>query len=111
MYNGKLPAGVYTLSGCPELEGLQIRFKYNDVTLDLNAGVDSITFVIEEYVDDVQIYPRVTKAGVVCDDVVFRPMLEHGKIRHNYQPYVLSRECMRNDIDALTILSTLEGDE
>lgn len=104
MYNGQLPAGTYTLSGCPNVNGLQIRFKYNDNTLDLNAGTESITFVIDEYVDDVQIYPRVTKAGVVCDNVVFRPMLERNKIPHDYQPYALSRAVLRRDIDALSAL-------
>ena len=38
-------------------------------------------------------------------DTYFKPMLEVGSIAHRYQPYQLSKQSMRDDIDAILALS------
>lgn len=98
-----LPAGTYTVSGCPKGGGsnsyyLQIA-KTKDNSFYL-MGVDTgngFTFTLTEDTDIlIAIY---IASGVTVSNLVFKPMLERGTVAHPYQPYILSRQKLREDIN------------
>lgn len=111
VYEQQIKSGTYTLSGVPNIDGLQLRFNIVGVTnYDLNGGTESLTFTIESDAT-FNLYPRATKADVVCNNAVFYPMLEKGSVAHDYQPYKLSRQSLRDDIDAIqTDVADIQAD-
>lgn len=62
----------------------------------------SITFTVEEIWGKIRLTVNTNVAGTY--DVTFYPMLEKGVSAHSYQPYKLSRQSLRDDIDALVAL-------
>lgn len=97
-----LKAGTYTLSGCPKggsANTYRVQLANSDYSLNFNDFGDSITFTITQ--DTVFAYFRVlVKSGVNTSTLIFKPILEKGIVAHPYQPYNLSRQKLRDDIDA-----------
>lgn len=118
-YSLSLKAGTYTLSGCPDLSGLQIRMKVGSTNYDINAN-ETKTITLDSDETGVQIYPRVTKADVVCNNVIFKPMLEEDSEATAYEPYfeglhnapvkkIVSTNVIKSDFGALTKVSGRYG--
>ena len=103
-----LKPGIYAITGCPEggsdsTYRIQVQFgdktelKYN---LKADYGKGFVFEVTEEYAKYAcQIQCHVQK-GYTVTDLVFKPMLVLGSVLKEYQPYKLSRESLRKDINA-----------
>lgn len=112
----KLEIGqTYILNNCGDLDGdcyLRLFYKADNGTETYLASTKngSYTFVATETINEVRIWITVN-----CDDTtkefnnVIKPMLEIGSIAHRYQPYQLSKQSMRDDINALMALLTNKG--
>lgn len=99
-----LPIGTYTLSGCPEGGSTSTYYitigrndssgSWIDVGNDIGEGV---TFTLTE---ESQIGITIAiKQDVTVENLIFKPMLEVGTVAHEYQPYNLSRQKLRSDLD------------
>ena len=90
-----LPAGTYTLSGCPK--GGSSSTYYIQVGRTVNGGWNSlgadygegVTFTLTEETQ-VQVQPCI-RTNAAVSNIVFKPMIEKGSVAHPYQPYGLSR--------------------
>lgn len=109
-----LKDGVYTIcanSGSTafgvRVYGKKIGSETNE-TLFSTYGNNPYTFIVGESgfegYEDFSINGRVTYA-TSFDNITMKPMLEKGSVAHSYQPYKLSRQALRDDIDR--ILTTL----
>lgn len=104
----KLEIGqTYILNNCGDLDGdcyLRLFYKADNGAETYLASTKngSYTFVATETINEVRIWITVN-----CDDTtkefnnVIKPMLEVGSIAHRYQPYQLSKQSMRDDINTL----------
>lgn len=102
-----LNAGTYAISGCPEggsdsTYRVHVQFGDKDGvkhTLKADYGKGFVFEVTEEYAQYAcQIQCHVQK-GYTVTDLVFKPMLVYGSITREYQPYKLSRQSIRDDVD------------
>lgn len=99
-----LPIGTYTLSGCPEggsTSTYYITIGRNDSSgswIDIGNDIgEGITFTLTE---ESQIGITIAiKQDVTVENLIFKPMLEVGTVAHEYQPYNLSRQKLRSDLD------------
>ena len=100
------PNTTYTLSGCPSggtasTYAMRIFLNYGVegqvVYRDIGNGV---TFTTPSNYQHCRIMIDVY-AGATANNLTFEPMLEVGTVIHPYQPYNLSRQKLRNDIDAI----------
>lgn len=91
-----LPAGTYTVSGCPK-NGSKATYFLNIGKTENNAFAticndfgDGTTFTLTE---ETQLQVQcVVVSGVSVSNIIFKPMLEKGAVAHPYQPYNLSRK-------------------
>ena len=101
-----LPAGTYTLSGCPEggsdsTYWMQIGtdnddLSYNELGRDYGQGV---TFTVNR---PAQIGLVINVAtGITANNLVFKPMLEVGTVAHEYKPYSDSKLTKGDIVDNL----------
>lgn len=107
-----LEAGNYTISGIPSgaSSSTYIIFLnwYKDGTyVKTTSFTQTTTFNLSE--NDVTTYTfrlglRVCTNGV-ANNVIFRPMLEKGSVAHEYQPYILSRKGIIEQIVVDNILT------
>ena len=92
--NFTLPAGTYTLSGCPKDGGAntyRLQLATSDYVHNYNDFGDGVTFTLTE--ETTFAYFRIlAKGGVTVTNLTFKPMLEEGAVAHPYQPYNLSRK-------------------
>lgn len=98
-----LPKGTYTLSGCPTGGGettycIQIGIDSNGSwkTIATDTGNGAIFTLTEE--TQIAINCPIM-SGVTVENLIFKPMLEVGTVAHEYQPYNLSRQKLRSDLD------------
>lgn len=103
-----LKPGIYAITGCPEGGSdstYRIQVQFGDKTelkysLKADYGKGFVFEVTEEYAQYAcQIQCHVQK-GYTVTDLVFKPMLVIGSVLKEYQPYKLSRESLRKDINA-----------
>lgn len=108
---------IYTLSVASDTEvqwfTLEVEAYKNEAwgwvkTLGVKNNA-SITFAVDEIWEKIRLTVNTNTAGTY--DVTFYPMLEKGGIAHSYQPYKLSRQSLRDDIDRIltTLNLTQEG--
>lgn len=109
-----LKPGIYAITGCPEGGSdstYRIQVQFGDKTelkysLKADYGKGFVFEVTEEYAQYAcQIQCHVQK-GYTVTDLVFKPMLVLGSVLKEYQPYKLSREALRTDIDDVTELAS-----
>ena len=109
-----LKPGIYAITGCPEGGSdstYRIQVQFGDKTelkysLKADYGKGFVFEVTEEYAQYAcQIQCHVQK-GYAVTDLVFKPMLVLGSVLKEYQPYKLSRESLRTDIDDVTELAS-----
>ena len=109
-----LKPGIYAITGCPEGGSdstYRIQVQFGDKTelkysLKADYGKGFVFEVTEEYAQYAcQIQCHVQK-GYTVTDLVFKPMLVLGSVLKEYQPYNLSRESLRTDIDNVTELAS-----
>ena len=100
-----LPKGTYTLSGCPTGGGettycIQIGIDSNGSwkTIATDTGNGAIFTLTEE--TQIAINCPIM-SGVTVENLIFKPMLEVGTVAHEYQPYNLSRQKLRSDLDSI----------
>ena len=102
-----LKPGIYAITGCPEGGSdstYRIQVQFGDKTgvkygLKADYGKGFVFEVTEEHAKYAcQIQCHVQK-GYTVTDLVFKPMLVRGSVLKEYQPYKLSRESLRTDID------------
>lgn len=92
-----LEPGEYILSGCPEGGSLNKYFMWGSTNtgniFNSDFGEGRVQ-VITTDMEGVGIYCSIA-AGFVANNIVFKPMLEKGSIKHEWQPYALSREGLK----------------
>lgn len=96
-YPKTLPAGTYTISGCPKQGDDDIRYQVIVGTLTSRLATDSgsgATFTIDEPTAIVvRIY---ILTGKTADNVTFYPQLELGNTATAYEPPITGRELTVN---------------
>ena len=104
------PNTTYTLSGCPKggsatTYGLRIIINYRgEGEVYYRDTGDGVTFTTPSNYQNCRIMLDVL-GGVTVNNLVFKPMLEEGSVAHPYQPYELSRQKLRADIDNIGLAS------
>ena len=101
-----LKAGTYVFSNNGLVDSakvhMQIYLYKTPYTTIKSTASNTSPFTIKSDCN-VTIRLNVLPGGTV-DNYIFKPMLEAGSIVHEYQPYKLSREALRTDIDDVTEL-------
>lgn len=86
----KLPAGIYTLSGCPSGVSSEVYMQFqctrngNIFMYGMDTGSGVTGTVLQG--DSLQVTIRVG-SGIVMDNVTFYPQLETGTVSTAYEPY------------------------
>lgn len=109
----KLEIGqTYILNNCGDLDDdcyLRLFYKADNGTETYLASTKngSYTFAATETINEVRIWITVNCADTTKEfNNTIKPMLEIGSIAHRYQPYQLSKQSMRDDINTLMALLT-----
>lgn len=113
----------YILSGCPAGGG---NDKYaicvlvgpasatyvalQNAVKDVGSGV-VIDNTDGSYDSGISLVVTIFETGTTVENITFRPMLEEGTTKHDYQPYNLSRQALRDDINAnkITVDSSMSS--
>lgn len=98
------PNTTYTLSGCSgggatSTYAMRIIINYRlDGQVQYRDLGDGVTFTTPSNYQHCRIMIDIS-SGVTVNNLIFKPMLEKGSIAHPYQPYILSRQKLREDIN------------